>query len=492
MGLVNNFYKRFYQNLETQKIFFSYYKQKFTYQDLKFFFLKFLKLLKVLKKNKKQLKICVLSEKNFNTYAAILSTILSNNICIPLDPDSPDNFLEDIIEQINPDIVLIGEIKKKKIINYFKKKKIHTLKIKSINHYKISKKTLLKKNFPDQEDLAFIFFTSGSSGRPKGVKMTQLNYLSSLNGQIDRIYKNYKKKLVFGDYHNTSFVIILNILLPCLFLGSTISPAIKTSEKFFPLNHLKSNKINTLITLPSTINRMRLEVKKNELKNRFLILILCGEPFYFDLLKFIRSSFKPKKIFNCYGSTELSPWVFSYQFNQNDEEIIKKEGLVPIGKNFKSVKYNILKNNELIISGPMVNNYLNLKDDKISKLKDKNNVIWYKTRDIIKTRGKKVFVMGRNDSVVKVQGNRVELKGIESKIRLISSVKNCLVEYSKKSKKIIALIESSKRLKTNYMHKYLVDNLPHYMIPKTFIFTKKFQLNRSGKIDKNYLRKKYL
>ena len=90
------------------------------------------------------------------------------------------------------------------------------------------------------------------------------------------------------------------------------------------------------------------------------------------------------------------------------------------------------------------------------------------------------------------EGNRVELKGIESKIRLISSVKNCLVEYSKKSKKIVALIESSKRLKTNFMHKHLVDNLPHYMIPKTFIFTKKFQLNRSGKIDKNYLRKKYL
>ena len=140
----------------------------------------------------------------------------------------------------------------------------------------------------------------------------------------------------------------------------------------------------------------------------------------------------------------------------------------------------------------MVNNYLNPADDKINKLKDKNGIIWYKTKDVVTKKGNKVFVIGRNDSVVKVQGNRVELKGIESKIRLLSSVKNCLVEYSIKSKKIIALIETSKKLKINFIHKYLVDNLPHYMIPKTFILIKNFPLNRSGKIDKNYLRKKYL
>ena len=91
-----------------------------------------------------------------------------------------------------------------------------------------------------------------------------------------------------------------------------------------------------------------------------------------------------------------------------------------------------------------------------------------------------------------MQGNRVELKGIESKIRLLSSVKNCLVEYSNKSKKIIALIETSKKIKINFIHKNLVDNLPHYMIPKNFIFIRNFPLNRSGKIDKNHLRKKYL
>ena len=60
-------------------------------------------------------------------------------------------------------------------------------------------------------------------------------------------------------------------------------------------------------------------------------LLICGETFYYDTLKFIISKIAPKHLFNCYGSTELSPWVFSYKFNPEDLNHIKKIGLVPIG-----------------------------------------------------------------------------------------------------------------------------------------------------------------
>ena len=86
---------------------------------------------------------------------------------------------------------------------------------------------------------------------------------------------------------------------------------------------------------------------------------MCGETFYYDNFKFIIDKIKPKSLFNCYGSTEVSPWVFSYEYKIKDLDMIKSLGLVPIGKKFYNVKYTISKQ-ELNLSGPMITNYLNI------------------------------------------------------------------------------------------------------------------------------------
>ena len=106
-----------------------------------------------------------------------------------------------------------------------------------------------------------MIFYIRSSGKSKGVKISQFSYIYSLLEQVDRLYK-YKKKLVFGDYHDISFVISLNILFPCLYLKGTISPGIEIKDILFPIEHIKKNKVNCLITVPTNINRIRNYYKK--------------------------------------------------------------------------------------------------------------------------------------------------------------------------------------------------------------------------------------
>ena len=82
-------------------------------------------------------------------------------------------------------------------------------------------------------------------------------------------------------------------------------------------------------------------------------MILCGETFYLQTLKYIYKNIKTSNIFNCYGSTEVSPWVFSYKCKPKDLKDFKKQGLVPIGKNFDNTEIKIL-DNELLVSGDSV------------------------------------------------------------------------------------------------------------------------------------------
>jgi len=481
--MIDKFYNKIRENLNSPNLFYRYYDEKYTYLDLKEFSLKFFNIISYLPN--KINKICIISDKSFDLYATSISIILSNNTWIPISQTSPEERIFEIIENLKPDLFILGNINTLKMLRikrFLNNNNINSLLIQEIKEAKPL--DIIPKIKINKDDISMIFFTSGSSGKAKGVKITHYGYIYSLLQQINKIYKNHKN-LVFGDYHDIAFIISLNILLPCVYLKNVISPGVNMKDILFPVDHINKNNVNCLVTVPTSINSIRNYYKNIKNKFNLKILILCGEPFYFDLMRYLINQNISKNIYNCYGSTELSPWVFSHKINESDFIKFKDLSVVPIGKKFKNIKTKIIKN-ELYIGGPtLCKGYLDKSQNKHS-FKIINKHKYYKTNDIVHKIKDTYFVKGRSDNIVKISGYRVELFEVDNIIRQINLVTNCFVflkEINNYEKYICAMIEGKKISEQTVLNK-LREHLPKYMIPKKIKIINKFPVNQNNKSDR--------
>jgi D-alanine--poly(phosphoribitol) ligase subunit 1 len=481
--MIDRFYKKIFNNINSNKIFYKYNKTQYKYSDINKIYKCLLALLSFTKKKQKK-KIFIISNKSFEFYATSISIILSGNIWVPISPKAPEELIKKNIISLRPSLVFFDKKNftlQKNIIKFIKKNKINFEIIEELEKYKINKIKIKKITKINENDAAMIFFTSGSTGEGKAVSISHKNYITSLTSQIKELYQD-QKDLIFADFHDSSFVIILNILLPCIYTRSIICPTIETIDILFPTAHIKRNKINTLITVPSYFNQIKNSLKKKIKLNN---LLLCGEPFYLDLLKFIIKNKLSTNIYNCYGSTELSPWVFSHRCKIEDLKKFQEFGLVPIGKKFDFVKTKII-DEELYISGAsVVKGYLNekLNDEKFFKM---SGELYFRTNDIIKVINGISIIKGRNDRIVKILGYRVDLTEIEMALKKITNFKNCFVfiqNISEYEKVICAAIENFSS-KKEFIELNLKKTLPSYMLPKKIIFMNKFPLNKNFKIDR--------
>ena len=199
MDLINSFYKKILDNLNSQEVFIKEKKKNYSYRNILDFHNELQSKIKKLFKTNKQLRISILANKSFRLYASIVSTIISKNVWVPIDGNLPNDIFSYMLKASKSKIVLIDTENLKKYKNFLEKKKIKFINIDNIGTSLLNKNYKLKFNFK-KKALAMIFFTSGSSGYPKGVKITNLNFISSLEGQFRNIFGCLKKKknLIFG------------------------------------------------------------------------------------------------------------------------------------------------------------------------------------------------------------------------------------------------------------------------------------------------------
>ncbi|MDC3101901.1 acyl--CoA ligase [Candidatus Pelagibacter sp.] len=422
---------------------------------------------------KKKNKILVVMH-NSNILSLLFLTIIANSrVFVPINPKLSIKEIEYVVNQTKPKLILCFSWYKKKFKNL---KHIKSIFIK--NEIKFINDILNTKNFKknDEENylkskkdiVAQILFTSGSTGLPKGVILTQQSMLKNLYGINERLkIKNKRPRFlaVTPLFHNNGQFI--PTLLPLL-LGGTTTPIESETSIINFWGVASKNRIQYSSVMATHINYFLKHTSKP--KSSVLECLFCGGA---KLEEKIRQKFEKKfriKVALNYGLTETSSIVST----ESMEKKSRKNFSVgkPLYNNFVKIKKINKKDRsgEVLIKGE--NLFLNyLKKPKIYKSKFKNN--WFKTGDLgYLDKDNFLYINSRIDDMIIVSGENVYPSDVEKylykfdeiDVGVLTSIPDEITQN-----KLLLIYESKNKIDITKLNRIMKKYVSSYKIPKIIL-----------------------
>lgn len=405
---------------------------------------------------------------------------------VPVDSSLPEERVKYIFEDAGIDLL----ISQKKYKEYNLNCKIYLIDCESSIKYSFLENHLNVIPNP----IAYILYTSGSTGYPKGVEITRkalINFMDSISKIIDFSPKKRIACLasVSFDIFFVESVMAMNYGLEIVLANENEQHNPKLMAKL-----IQNENVDMIITTPS---RMQLLLNHDRevlcLKN-VKELMIGGEPFPLNLLRTLQKK-TSAKIYNMYGPTEATICSTVSELTYKDS--------IDIGRPIYNTdiyivdeKLTILADGqigEICISGyGLANGYIgndDLTSAKFIDLPQNDNIRVYRTGDLGRyLPNGDIEYIGRTDNQVKIRGNRIELEEIESQLNQHEKIDQSVViatETGKTEKILEAYYTSKFNISHNELLKYLSFRLPSYMVPAVLKHVDSFIYTSNGKINRN-------
>ncbi len=432
--------------------------------------------------------IGILQHRGIEPLQSILGILKAGCNYLPMDLAHPQDRIQYYLEDSGATMLIVSD----SVVTNFSELNDLQLTIRTATEL-CTGDIALSRTFSDPEAAAYILYTSGSTGQPKGVSIKHSALLNTIYAQKNAFKSNQED--INAQFASLAFDVSGAEIFGSLLMGATLvvcsSEIIKDTKRFE--QYLTEQQVTCLQVAPAYLALL----DEHNLPTLKKIISAGEEAKPQDAVRFG----KYVDFYNAYGPTEASIYTTSTLVDKSPGKNI------PIGKPIANTEVYIVDKHlqiqpigipgELCVAGNGVaKEYLNrpeLSAEKFIKNPFSKYPVLYKTGDLARILPNgQVEYLGRNDEQVKLRGFRIELGEIEYKLKQLAVIDQAVVltrALNEGEKEIIAYIvyKTDSEISPNELKLALRKVLPDYMVPSYFVPLKSIPKSISGKVNRKAL-----
>ncbi|MGG4264558.1 non-ribosomal peptide synthetase [Peribacillus simplex] len=447
--------------------------------------------------------IGIYMERSLEMIISILAILKTGGIYVPLNIEDPPERIENIIKKANINFTLINKEQR----NFFNNEINYHTEIVDEKKLKSEKNVKNLHGNINPNSVVSIYFTSGSTGAPKGVVNLHKGWVNRMNC-MQRAHNLQVGDTVLQKTLYTFDAFGLEVFWPLINGGNVclLEPGEHRNPRAI-IDAMINYNVIFLQVVPSMLNEIINEVDVNDVKglSSLKFIASAGEPLTSKLYRKIKEKINCS-VYNTWGPTEASIDVTQYLC---EEEDLNRDSVISIGKPMENNKVYILDEHlkqvpigvvgDIYVSGVglgkgYVGDYeKSMKSFITNPFEPELHMYRTGDRGYFSEDGNIQFV-GREDNQIKLRGMRVELGEIEQTLNNFHMVNQAIVKIFKErdsENQIVAYYTLKNNDENNAaeLRNYLAARLPNYMIPSYFIKLDKLPVLPNGKVNRNVLPK---